>query len=94
MKRMMAFFIALVASSWTYAQPGDCNLLAQTVASTAIWRDNGVPIAKAQANVEAVLIQMPATPEDKRKWHEAVATIYGSKISSDQLSDTLGSMCR
>lgn len=71
----------------------DCNLLTQTVASTAIWRDNGVPITKAQSNVEAVLVQMPATEQDKKQWHDAVTAIYGSQVTADQLSAKLGSLC-
>lgn len=84
-------------SCGSYAQSPaqqDCNLLSSTVAATADWRDNGVPLAKAQANVERVLNQMPATAADKKNWRDTVTAIYGSSVPSDQIETKLRSLCR
>jgi hypothetical protein len=98
MNKKAAFAVLMLAASSVGAQipspaQQNCNLLTQTVAATAIWRDNGVPLAKAQSNVADVLAQMPATEVDKQKWLDAVTSVYGSKITSDQISASLGKMC-
>lgn len=72
----------------------DCNLLAGTVALAATWRDNGVPLSKAQANVDQVLNDMPATQADHASWRRAVSAIYGSKVTSEQVEERLRASCQ
>ncbi|VVD91065.1 hypothetical protein PCO31110_01622 [Pandoraea communis] len=92
-----AGFVTLVFTATAFAQsklPSDCNLLTQTVAATAMWRDNGVPLSKAQENVDKVLKQMPSTSEDRANWRNAVSAIYSSKVTSSQVSESLKRDCR
>lgn len=71
-----------------------CNLLAGTVAATAVWRDNKVPLAKAQGNVDHVVMDIPgATAEDSKKWRDTVAAIYKSNFTPDQIQEKLQSYC-
>ncbi|MDN7913711.1 hypothetical protein [Burkholderia cepacia] len=72
----------------------DCNLLSGTVAMAATWRDNGVPLSKAQANVDNVLNEMPASSSDHASWRRAVATIYSSNVTSEQVQERLQANCR
>ncbi|WP_175784620.1 hypothetical protein [Burkholderia ambifaria] len=71
----------------------DCNLLSGTVAMAATWRDNGVPLSKAQSNVDQVLNGMPATQADHASWRRAVSAIYGSKVTSEQVEERLRANC-
>lgn len=71
----------------------DCNLLSGTVALAATWRDNGVPLSKAQANVDSVLNGMPATQADHASWRRTVSAIYGSKVTSEQVEERLRANC-
>ncbi|MFM0507684.1 hypothetical protein [Paraburkholderia sp. RL17-373-BIF-A] len=90
---LIALFFCGAAAAQTTSQQR-CNLLSSTVAATADWRDNGVPIAKAQANVEQVLLQMSASGDDKQKWHDAVTAIYSSTVRSDQIEQKLRNYCQ
>jgi hypothetical protein len=58
-----------------------------------IWRDNQLPIQRAHSNIENVLIKIAAEDADKRLWHEAVDSLYASKVSSRKMDAELRPMC-
>lgn len=72
---------------------GNCFLLAGMVSSVPTWRDNGVSISRAHANVEQALVSAGATLEEKKKWHDSVVSLYGSRVSSAEVEKTLRPSC-
>lgn len=75
----------------------ECNLIVQTVASVAIWRDNGVPLSRSQHNVISVLMQSPegsqATGTVIQNWSNTVAGIYASNVTAKEIQDKLKPSC-
>ena len=70
-----------------------CFLLSAVLASTATWRANGVPIARAQSNMNDALSRAGATLDDKKLWGDAVTAIYQSSITSAQFGPAMHQEC-
>lgn len=104
MKTIIAALALLFSSVCAFAQfpsPArqECNLIVATVASTADWRDNGVPLSRSQRNVENVFLSSSVGPimtiEDRQKWRDTVAGIYASDLTSGRLQRMLSqSYCK
>lgn len=83
-----------------YLSPADfsenrqkCNLITGVISIVPLWRDNHVPIQRAHRNIEDILIKISADDADKRLWHNAVDSLYQSKVSSKEMEAELRPMC-
>lgn len=70
-----------------------CNLLVGIAGSSAMWRDNHVPILRAYANVDDALNKMSSTPIDHEAWRAVVSEIYQSNVSANDLNAALRKKC-
>jgi len=72
---------------------GQCNVVVGMVSSVPIWRDNGVPISRAWLNVATALSSFVPDPVVMQQWERAVIQIYGSSLTSSDLSARYQSLC-
>lgn len=85
-----------VPPSWTDTEEhrGDCRIFAATLSATADWRDNHVPLARAQSNVRQTLKKLPpAEGADPASVDAIVAQIYSSNTASTRLGNDLRAAC-
>lgn len=72
---------------------GDCRVIAGVMSVVPNARDHGRPIATVQTEMEVTFIQMHLPPEDRNSWHQRVADIYSSHITSEEVWNELHPPC-
>lgn len=68
---------------------GVCRVIAGVMSVVPNARNHGRPIATVQAEMETTFVEWGLSPEERKGWHQRVADIYYSQITSKEVWNEL-----